>query len=177
MIVVGARLGDHVDRRAFRASVHRREALRADLEFLNCFQGKLHHRSTHRIVFVIHTIDGDVDVAAPVSVHGENCIAVFCRVVGVGGLHSRGEISEIGDVPSDHRKLFDLFGRNVLAYVRLRLVYKRDGFAGDLNELACRARLQLGVDRCRLAHQDFDGLDDGSKSRLVDGYGIGACGQ
>ena len=41
VVEVRARLGDHVDGRAFGAPVYCREALCADLEFLHRFQGKL----------------------------------------------------------------------------------------------------------------------------------------
>src|ERR1700730_12982726 len=57
-------LGDHVDGSAFGAAVGGGKPLGADDEFLNSLERKLHNRSTHRVVLIIDTIDGYVDVAA-----------------------------------------------------------------------------------------------------------------
>ena len=88
VINVGALFRDHVDGSAFGAAVFGREALRTDLEFLDRFQGKLHYRAANCIVFVVNTIDGDIDIAAVFSVHRENRIAVLGRVIRIGGFHT-----------------------------------------------------------------------------------------
>ena len=108
VIGVGALLGDHVDGGAFGAAVLGREALRADLEFLHGFQGKLHDRSADGVVLVVDAVDGDVDVAAAGAVDGENGVAVLGGIVRVGGLYAGGEISQIGHVAADHGQLFHL---------------------------------------------------------------------
>ncbi len=82
--LVGAALGDDVDGGAFRAAVLSREALGADVKLLHGFKGKLHHRSADSVVFVVDAVDGDVDVASAVAVHGQDRVAVLGGIVGVG---------------------------------------------------------------------------------------------
>src|SRR6266702_496853 len=120
VVEVRARLRDHVNGSAFRPAIYGRKTLCADHKFLDGFQGKLHHGPANGVVLVIHPIDGDVDVAATVSVDGKNGIAVFCGVVRVSGLHPGSQVSEVRNVTSDHRQLLDFFGRNVLAHVCFR---------------------------------------------------------
>src|SRR6185369_1063239 len=56
VVLVRARLGDHVDGGAFGAAVGGRETLRRNREFLHGFQRKLHDRTTDGVVLVVHTI-------------------------------------------------------------------------------------------------------------------------
>ena len=115
VIVVGARLGDHVDGSAFRAAIFGGEALGADLEFLHGFERKLHDGTADGVVFIIDTIDGDVDVATTLSVDGKNRVTVFGGIVRIGSFNAGSEIGEVGDVATEKRKLFNFTGSDVLA--------------------------------------------------------------
>ena len=88
MIVVRAGLSDHVDGRALGTAILRRKTLRADLEFLNRFQGKLHHRSANGVVLVVDPVDCDVHVATVGSVNRKNGITVLGGVIGIRGFHA-----------------------------------------------------------------------------------------
>src|SRR2546422_561902 len=81
VIVVRAELRNQVDGGAFRTPVGGREALRADHEFLNSLERKLHHRTADGVVFVVDAIDGYVDVAPALPIHREDCITVLGRVI------------------------------------------------------------------------------------------------
>src|SRR5437016_5235498 len=89
MIDVRALFRDHVDGGAFGAAIFSRESLRADFEFLDSFQGKLHYRAADRVVLVVDPIDRNVDIAAAGSVYRDNRVTVLGRVIGIGGFHTR----------------------------------------------------------------------------------------
>src|SRR5262245_46402616 len=72
VVVVRSRFGDYVDGGACRAAVYSREALRGDLEFLHRLRRKLHHGAAYGVVLVVNAVDGYVDVASAVAIHGQN---------------------------------------------------------------------------------------------------------
>src|SRR5262249_44408153 len=162
VIRIAARLGDQVDRRAFRAPVRGGETLGADYKFLNGLEGQLHHWTADGIVLVIDTVDGHVDIATALPIYGENCIAVFGGIIRIGRLYSGRQIRQVRDVASEQREFFHFARRNVLAHARLQLIEQRS-FAGDFNRFARSAGTQLGV-YCRcLTDQKFDGLRYGDE--------------
>ena len=110
VITVAAALGDDVDGGAFRAAVLGREALGADLELLNGFERKLHHRAADGVVLVVDAVQGHVHVTAAVTVDGEDGVTVLGGIVGVGKLDARSQVSKVGHIAADKGKLLD-FGR------------------------------------------------------------------
>jgi hypothetical protein len=67
---VGAVLGDEVDDGAFRTAIGGREALGTDVVLFDGLQRDLHHCAAHRIILVVHAVDGDVHVASAAAVDG-----------------------------------------------------------------------------------------------------------
>ena len=116
----------------------------ADDKFLYRFERELHDWTTDGIVFVVHAVDRDVDVASSLAIDGKNGVAVFRRIVGVSGFHAGSEIGEIGDVAAQQRKFFDFGGGNVLADVGFALIDDR-GFASDFDGFSDRTRLELDI--------------------------------
>src|SRR5438105_15284672 len=101
MNLVGTRFGDYVDGSPFRASVHRGEALRRNLEFLHGFGRKLHDRAAYGVVLVVDTIDGDVHIAAALSVDRKNLITVLVGVLRLGPRDAGRQICTVADVTAD----------------------------------------------------------------------------
>ena len=155
MVIVRALFRDHVDRCAFGTPVFGGEALRTDLKLLDRFEGQLHHGSAHCVVLVVDAVHRDVDIAAVFAVDGENRVAVFRGIVGVCSLDARSEIREIGNIASDHRQFFDLFGSNVLAHAGLRRVHDWSGVS-YLNDGSDRAWFQRGIRQGRLTDEQLD---------------------
>ncbi len=176
MIAVGARLGDHVDGSAFRAAIFCGEALGADLEFLHGFERKLHDGTADGVVFVIDTVDGDVDVATTVSVDGKNRVTVFGGIVRIGSFNTGSEISEIGDVATEKRKLFNFTGSDVLADAGLG-DFDEWGLGSDFDSFRTGADLEFDVGGNDLANHNFDGLRGGGETALGDGNDIVADGE
>src|SRR5258708_17841870 len=83
VIVVGARLGNHVDGGAFGTSVDCRKSLRANHKFLDGLQGKRHDRAAYGVVLVVHSFDGDVDVSPARAIYRQNAVTVFRRTVSI----------------------------------------------------------------------------------------------
>ena len=115
---------DHIDRGTLRPAIRGGKALRADHEFLDRLEGKLHHRATDGVVLVVHAINCDIDVAAVLAVNGKNRVAVLGWIVRVCRLHTWRQVREIGDITANHRQFFDLAWSNTLTDTRLQLVHE-----------------------------------------------------
>src|SRR5215813_10479107 len=116
MVVIRAGLGDHVDGSSFGAAVCRRGALRANYEFLDSFQRKLHNGATDGVVLVVHAVDGGVDVATTLSIYGENGVAILSGIIGVCRLYARSKVCQVSDVAAKQRQFFYLARSNLLAH-------------------------------------------------------------
>ena len=81
VVVVGARLGDHVDSSALRAAVFSGEALRTDLEFLNSLKRHLHYRTANGVVFVVYPVNRGIHITAVGTVNGKDGVAILGRIV------------------------------------------------------------------------------------------------
>ena len=57
------RLSHHINRGSFTTPIDRGEPLRANHKFLNRFERELHHRPANGVVFVVDSVDRNVDVA------------------------------------------------------------------------------------------------------------------
>src|SRR5581483_8435159 len=155
VIGVRSRFGNHVDGPAFRATVLRREALRADLELLHGFQRKLHDRSADGVVFVVNAVDCDINVASTFAVDGENRVTVLGWIVGIGGFHTGYKVSQVRHVAANHRQRLHFARRDVLAHVGLLRVEQRS-FRRDFHRFSGGAYFQRELLSSGGAYKCFD---------------------
>ena len=163
MIGVAAGLGDHVDGSALGAAVLSGKPLRADLEFLDSLQGKLHHCAADRVVFVIDAVDGGVDIAPVRAVNRNNRVTVLGRIVRVSRFRAGSKIRQIGRIAADKRQLGDLTGRYVLTHAGFCKIHDWS-CTRHFHNFSGGPRAESHVDSRRLLYQQLCSFNDGRET-------------
>ena len=166
MELVRSALGDDIDSRALRSAVFSREALRADVVFLNSLERKLHHHAADRVVLVVDAIDGDVHVAATVAIDREDRVPILGRIVGVCCFHAGCKIGEVGRIAASKGRSSTSLGV-MFSVIRSINVDEGSG-AGNLYNRGGRSRTQRHIDCSRLADEQLRGLDYSCESLFRD---------
>jgi len=164
VILIGARLGDHVDGAAEAASDLGRETVAVDLEFFDCF---LAQRGPHAagVNEVLHAVDRE-HVAAPVAAaeaqpglrrlgHAE--VGAVHHVVGfddAGG--EQRHVQVVAAVDGQRADLLELYGAGLLG--PLRLNHRR--FRDDVHLGGDGAQIQGDGQIDRFTDMEFDPLHD-----------------
>ena len=130
--------------------------MRADNEFLNSFQWKLHHRAAYSVVLVIDPVDRDVHITTARTIRPKHCNAVLGGVIRVNWLGTWSEISEIPKVSTIERQVLNVAGSDVYANVSLLFAHQLC-FAGSDRHVRClHTRIHRELQSVGLADQQLN---------------------